>query len=131
MPVKKCPRRVCLRHPEGGCGCAMGNLYRFVEPLILLELARAPEASGYDLLERLAAHSLTKTTIDKAAVYRTLNLLETQGMTCCEWTPSARGAGRKAYRLTEKGRQHLGEWAAFLGALAQGLEGFIADVRAL
>ena len=109
----------------------MGNLYRFVEPLILLELARTPEVSGYDLLERLAAHSLTKTTIDKAAIYRTLNLLEVQEMTSCEWTPSVRGAGRKAYRLTEKGRQHLDEWAEFLSGLAQGLGSFIADVRSL
>lgn len=109
----------------------MGNLYRFVEPLILLELARTPEASGYDLLERLATHSLTKTTIDKAAIYRTLNLLEAQGMTSCEWTASERGAGRKAYRLTKKGRQHLDEWAVFLENLAQGLGGFITDVRAL
>lgn len=107
----------------------MGNLYRFVEPLVLLELARTPGASGYDLLERLSSHSLTGTTIDKAAVYRTLCLLEDQGMAECRWTDSARGAGRKSYHLTGMGREHLQEWADLLEGLSRGLADFAVAAR--
>lgn len=108
----------------------MGNLYRFVEPLILLELSRTPGASGYDLLERLSEHTLTGTTIDKAAVYRALCLLESQGMAEVEHLDSVRGAGKKAYKLTRHGREHLQEWGFLLGNLAQGLSEFSRDVAA-
>lgn len=109
----------------------MGNLYRFVEPLLLLELAKQPGLSGYDLLERLAGHSLTGTTIDKAVVYRSLCLLETQGMAEVEWTESARGAGRKAYKLTRQGEEHLQEWAELLANLSVGLAEFAKQARTL
>jgi DNA-binding PadR family transcriptional regulator len=107
----------------------MGNLFRFVEPLILLELHNQPGASGYDILSRLDGHTLTGTTIDKAAVYRCLAVLESNGMTEAEWTESVRGAGRKSYRLTAKGREHLAEWTDLLEVLAGGLRDFVKDAR--
>ncbi len=107
----------------------MGNLFRFVEPLILLELHNHPGASGYDILQRLDGHTLTGTTIDKAAVYRTLAVLERNGMTETEWTESVRGAGRKAYKLTGKGSEHLAEWVDLLEGLAGGLREFVRDAR--
>jgi len=107
----------------------MGNLFRFVEPLILLELRNSPGASGYDILARLDGHTLTGTTIDKAAVYRALGVLETNGMTVSEWTESVRGGGRKSYRLTAKGNEHLDEWADLLEGLAGGLRDFVKDAR--
>jgi DNA-binding PadR family transcriptional regulator len=107
----------------------MGNLFRFVEPLILLELRNTPGASGYDILASLDGHTLTGTTIDKAAVYRALAVLETNGMTEAEWTESVRGAGRKSYRLTPKGKDHLDEWADLLDGLAAGLRDFVKDAR--
>jgi len=107
----------------------MGNLFRFVEPLILLELRDRPGGSGYDILQKLAGHTLTGTTIDKAVVYRTLGVLERNGMTVSEWTDSVRGAGRKSYRLTEKGEGHLVEWADLLEGLAAGLQDFVREAR--
>lgn len=108
----------------------MGNLFRFVEPLLLLELRVHPGASGYDILQRLDGHTLTGTTIDKAAVYRALGVLERNGMCEIEWTESARGAGRKSYKLTDKGTGHLVEWADLLEGLAGGLRLFVKDARA-
>lgn len=119
----------CPRHGGLACACGMGNLFRFVEPLILLELRNTPGASGYDILARLDGHTLTGTTIDKAAVYRTLGVLETNGMTVSEWTESVRGAGRKSYRLTTRGIGHLDEWADLLEGLAGGLRDFVKDAR--
>lgn len=124
-------RKACPRHPGGRCACGMGNLYRFVEPLVLLELSRTPGASGYDLLERLAKHTLTGTVIDKAAVYRTLCLLESQGMAVVEHQDSVRGSGKKAYNLTRQGREHLSEWGRLLGDLSKGLAEFSREVEAL
>jgi len=121
--------KICPRHGCKGCACGMGNLFRFVEPLILLELRNTPGASGYDILASLDGHTLTGTTIDKAAVYRALAVLETNGMTLAEWTESVRGAGRKSYRLTLKGEEHLAEWAELLEGLAVGLREFVKDVR--
>ena len=108
----------------------MGNLFRFVEPLILLDLDRNPGASGYDILQRLEGHTLTGTTIDKAAVYRTLCVLEDNGMTKSEWTDSARGAGRKSYKLTAMGREHLAEWGDLLDGLATELRMFVREAGA-
>lgn len=107
----------------------MGNVFRFVEPLLLLEIRNHPGASGYDILQRLDGHSLTGTTIDKAAVYRSLGALERNGMTDTEWTESVRGAGRRAYKLTSKGEEHLREWADLLEGLAKGLRDFVRDAR--
>lgn len=121
--------KICPRHGCAGCACGMGNLFRFVEPLILLELRNKPGASGYDILASLDGHTLTGTTIDKAAVYRCLGVLEKNEMTRVEWTESVRGAGRKAYRLTPKGREHLAEWADLLDGLAGGLRDFVKDAR--
>jgi DNA-binding PadR family transcriptional regulator len=106
----------------------MGNIFRFVEPLILLELSRTPGASGYDILQRLEGHTLTGTTIDKAAVYRMLAVLEKNGMTASEWTDSARGAGRKSYRLSQDGMAHLREWAELLENLSVELRKFSKEV---
>jgi DNA-binding PadR family transcriptional regulator len=107
----------------------MGNLFRFVEPLILLGLRNTPGASGYDIIAHLDGHTLTGTTIDKAAVYRALILLERTGMTVSEWTESVRGAGRKSYRLTPKGIEHLDEWTDLLDGLSAGLRDFVREAR--
>ena len=108
----------------------MGNIFRFVEPLILLDISRNPGASGYDILQRLAGHTLTGTTIDKAAVYRCLCVLEDNGMVRSEWTESVRGAGRKSYRLAGGGKEHLREWGELLGNLAGELRKFAKEALA-
>ena len=62
------PQRVCRRH--GGdypCTCAMGNLYRFVEPVVLLLLKRKGHSYGYDLSGDLHKHALTDAEIERAA----------------------------------------------------------------
>lgn len=121
--------RICPKHGGTACACGMGNLFRFVEPLLLLEIAKVPGASGYDMLQSLAGHTLTGTTIDKAAVYRSLAVLERNGMIRSEWTESARGAGRKSYELTPKGREHLVEWSDLLEGMSRGLAEFVLEAR--
>ncbi len=131
MPSENCNVAPCCGGRKRRCGCAMGKMFRFVEPLLLLELARTPEACGYDLVERLASRPLTPAAIDKAVVYRTLNALEFQGMLSASWTDAERGAGRKVYRLTPQGKAHLVQWNGLLAQLAQGLQEFCREASRL
>jgi len=57
----------------------MGNLYRFVEPVVLLLLKSKGRSYGYDLCPELQAHALTDAEIERAALYRTLRQLEMNG----------------------------------------------------
>ena len=50
----------------------MGNLYRFVEPVLLLLLKKKGRSYGYELADDLQAHALTDAAIERAALYRTL-----------------------------------------------------------
>ena len=46
-------RKLCERHGrEHPCTCAMGNVYRFVEPVVLLLLKRKHRSYGYELSAR-------------------------------------------------------------------------------
>jgi len=84
--------------------------------------ATANRIAGGDLTARV---DLGRHPDDElAALARTLN-----GMTEAEWTESVRGAGRKSYRLTPKGKDHLDEWADLLDGLAAGLRDFVKDAR--
>ncbi len=51
------PRGYCHRHgAQGPCTCTMGNLYRFVEPVILFLLQQKGQSYGYDLAGDLNNH---------------------------------------------------------------------------
>ena len=67
------PRRACPRHgQEHPCTCAMGNLYRFVEPVLLFLLRKKGQSYGYELAKDLREYALTDAEVEVAALYRTL-----------------------------------------------------------
>src|ERR1035441_4032726 len=69
----KMQHRTCLRHgAEYPCTCAMGNLYRFVEPVVLYLLKKKGRSYGYELAAELREHALTDASIEAAALYTTL-----------------------------------------------------------
>jgi PadR family transcriptional regulator, regulatory protein PadR len=121
----------CHRHGERPCTCAMGNLYRFVEPVVLYLLAEKGSAYGYELAGDLKDHALTDAEIDRGALYRTLQRLESMGHVTSGWDTSGSGPARHIYRITESGKAHLAEWAVVLGNLSRTMEAFVADVKAL
>jgi PadR family transcriptional regulator PadR len=124
------PRKVCKRHGKNyPCSCGMGNLYRFVEPLVLLLLKKKGHAYGYDLCAEMREHALTDTAIEKAALYRTLRQLETNGNVKSEWETNKAGPARRVYKLTRQGERHLEEWAAVLEHLSQSMTRFVCEVR--
>ncbi len=126
------PRGQCHRHgADRPCTCAMGNLYRFVEPVVLLLLKKHGPSYGYELATALNEHALTDAEIERAALYRTLKQLEMNGHVVSEWDVSGSGPARHVYRLTESGDEHLREWSVVLEKLSQAMAAFVDDVRAV
>ncbi|MFP5228153.1 MAG: PadR family transcriptional regulator [Acidobacteriota bacterium] len=125
------PRRNCPRHGKDyPCTCGMGNLYRFVEPIVLLQLKKKGRSYGYDLASDLADHALTDAEIEKGALYRTLRQLETNGNVKSEWETERGGPARRVYRLTARGEKHLEEWAEVLENLSGSMSRFVRETKA-
>jgi PadR family transcriptional regulator, regulatory protein PadR len=124
------PRRICQRHGKGQpCTCAMGNLYRFVEPVVLLLLKQKGRSYGYDLASDLHDHALTDAEIEKAALYRTLRQLEMNGNVSSEWETDGSGPARRVYCLTASGERHLEEWASVLDHVSKSMARFVKAAR--
>ncbi len=125
------PRRMCLRHGEDQpCTCAMGNLYRFVEPVVLLLLKKKGQSYGYDLAGDLHEHALTDAEIERAALYRTLRQLEMNGNVKSDWETDRGGPARRVYKLTAMGEKHLEEWATVLDHVSKSMTRFVKEARA-
>lgn len=102
----------------------MGNIYRFVEPVVLLMLQDRGRSYGYDLAAHLSDYALTDAEIEGAALYRTLRRLEENGYVVSEWDTSNGGPARRIYALTKAGERHLSEWAQVLGHLSKAMSRF-------
>ena len=120
--TNKCPRH------DFPCTCAMGHLYRFVEPVLLLVLKEKGQSYGYDLLGSLAEHAFTDGEIEKAVLYRTLRRLEHHGYIVSTWDTDTSGPARRVYTLTKDGERHLDEWAQILAKVASSMNRFVRKV---
>jgi poly-beta-hydroxybutyrate-responsive repressor len=109
----------------------MGNLYRFVEPVVLLLLKKKGRSYGYDLSADLQEYALTDADIERAALYRTLRQLEANGNVVSEWDTEGAGPARRVYKLTPQGHQHLEEWATVLEHVSNSMARFVRQVRSL
>lgn len=107
----------------------MGNIYRFVEPVVLLQLKQKGRSYGYDLCADLQEHALTDAAIERGALYRTLRQLEMNGNVKSEWETDQGGPARRIYKLTRQGEQHLEEWAAVLEHLSKSMTRFVRETR--
>jgi poly-beta-hydroxybutyrate-responsive repressor len=109
----------------------MGNLYRFVEPVLLFLIKRKERAYGYELSSDLAEYALTDADIEIGALYRTLRQLEKNGCVKSEWDTAHAGPARRQYMLTQAGEKHLEEWISVLEHLAESMTKFIGTARAV
>ncbi len=124
-------RRKCERHGRDyPCSCAMGNLYRFVEPVVLFLLKKRGRAHGYELAGELGQYALTDAEIERAALYRTLRQLEQNGNVVSAWHVAGHGPARRVYKLTRAGEQHLDEWIEVLGHISRSMGRFLRAARA-
>ena len=117
----------CPRH-DYPCTCAMGHLYRFVEPVLLLILREKGRSYGYDLVGSLAQHAFTDGEIEKAVLYRTLRRLEQNGYITSDWDTEEPGPARRVYTLTRDGQEHLQEWGQVLAKVADSMTRFVQRV---
>lgn len=124
-------QRAC-RKPDMGhpCTCAMGNVSRFIEPVVLRILKEKKKSYGYEIAECLPRYALTDATIEGAALYRTLRTLEANGHVSSTWD-DGEGPARRNYSLTRSGHTHLRDWAHLLGALGKKMMSFHKEVVAL
>ncbi len=125
-------QRYCIRHGrDRPCTCAMGHLYRFLEPIVLLLLKKRGRSYGYELSQELREHALTDAEIERAALYRMLRQLEVTGNVVSTWDADDSGPARRVYSLTAEGDRHLQEWATVLDHVASSLGRFVREVQAL
>lgn len=103
----------------------MGNLYRFVEPVLLLLLKKKGQSYGYDLAAELHHYALTDAEIERGALYRTLRKLEANGNVVSDWDGDPNSRQRRVYRLTPAGEKHLEEWAAVLEHVSKSMRRFV------
>ena len=124
------PKFFCPRHAgTSPCSCSMGNLYRYIEPVVLLVLKEQKKSYGYDLAEKLTSFALTDAHIERASLYRTLRVLEENGHVTSTWDVQGSGPARRVYALTKKGRLHLREWAQLLRRTGQAMIEFSERVQ--
>lgn len=102
----------------------MGNIYRFVEPVLLLMLHEKGKSYGYDLSTQMEAYALTDAQIERAVLYRTLRQLEVNGYVHSSWQHTEPGPARRVYALTKDGVCHLREWGEVLGKLGGAMSKF-------
>jgi len=125
------PQRTCPRHGnEHPCTCAMGNLYRFVEPVLLFLLKKKGQSYGYELASDVQKHALTDAEIEVSALYRTLRQLEQNNCVTSEWDVEGSGPARRLYALTARGEQHLEEWVTVLAHMSRLMTRFVKGAQA-
>ena len=117
----------CHHGWDGPCTCAMGNIYRFVEPVLLLLLKKNGPSCGYDLGNRIQEHAITDGQVEHAVLYRTLRTLESNGNVVSHWETQASGPARRVYTLTEQGEQHLRDWIDVLDRVSISMKRFVGD----
>lgn len=109
----------------------MGNLYRFVEPVLLFLLKQKGRSYGYQLASELAGHAFTDAEIETAALYRALRQLERNGCVRSAWDVAGNGPARRVYALTRQGDQHLEEWVTVLDHMSASMGRFVKAARTL
>lgn len=93
----------------------------FLQACLLLFLHEHP-GHGYALIERLEDIGAGS---DRAVVYRTLRVLEREGLVKSTWEESDAGPARRTYALTASGERMLAAWAATFGRSARMLDAYL------
>jgi poly-beta-hydroxybutyrate-responsive repressor len=109
----------------------MGNLYRFVEPVLLFLLKRKGRCHGYELVSDLHDYALTDSEVEIAAVYRTLRQMEKNGCVNSKWDIAGSGPARRLYALTPHGELHFQEWITVVEHMCKSMKRFVREAQAV
>lgn len=106
-----------------------GRRGRWLEPFLLV-LVGEGEPYGGALIARLNELCLAPNGVDVGTAYRTLREFEAEGLVVSRWVADD-GAPRRAYRLTEVGRQALDEWISVMRERRRLVEEFLGQAESL
>lgn len=109
--------------PEPADGLPRGLPRNFLRPCLLLLIAER-SSHGYDLLERLG--EIGYQGAEPGGLYRTLRLMEQEGLIKSDWATSDIGPRRRTYRLSEDGLDWLHAWAGSMRYTQRVLDGFLS-----
>lgn len=109
--------RKSLEEPQGGLP------RNYLRASLLLLIGEAP-AHGYDLLDQIAQLGLR--SVDPGGLYRTLRVMEDDGLVVSSWEHSNAGPARRTYRLTSDGVDWLHAWAGALRESHRYLSAYLA-----
>lgn len=115
---------MCQAHEH--CECPGFRVERFVQPCLLLLLARK-RAHGYELLEGLRNLFFQKEALDPSLVYRSLRKMEEDGLILSEWVTGGPGPARRVYTITGEGEAALSSWAEHIRKQLQRFETFLRE----
>ncbi|MFW6206487.1 MAG: PadR family transcriptional regulator [Gemmatimonadota bacterium] len=94
--------------------------------MLLLALVRESERYGYELVTTLEERSGGDISVSGGTLYPVLYRLEEDGHLETRWEAEGRGAPRKYYRITGRGRseleRRLDEWRRYAAAVTRVLE---------
>ncbi|MCX6087665.1 MAG: PadR family transcriptional regulator [Caldiserica bacterium] len=77
---------------------------------ILFSLLNKP-SHGYALLDEIKETGIEAVEIPYGVLYRSLRLMEMDGLVKSEWHVEETGPSRRIYNITEKGKDYLKDWA--------------------
>lgn len=97
----------------------------FLQACLLLFLREQP-SHGYALIEQLEAIGSRS---DRGVVYRTLRVLEREGLVRSTWEHSDAGPSKRSYSLTESGEEVLVAWAETLTHSVRMLDEYLQRYR--
>lgn len=108
------------------CACKGANLDRFIQPMILLILTDGPD-TGYAILKKAGGFSMFREEKpDATGVYRYLRLMEKRGLLEQYECREAENKYKMKYRITEDGKQCLGNWKKTLSGYAESILELVA-----
>ena len=115
------------RRWRGGRGAEASprQIRGFVEPALLL-LLHLGASHGYELMNGLASVGFDEYPVDPSTVYRSLDVLESEGMVLSTRdSTQSYGPPRRVYQITPAGEAHLGTWVEELRLTDRVLHSFL------
>jgi PadR family transcriptional regulator PadR len=77
---------------------------------ILFSLLNKP-SHGYSLLDEIKDTGIETEDVPYGILYRTLRLMEMDGLVKSEWQVEETGPSRRIYKITDEGKEYLRDWA--------------------
>ena len=114
----------------GQCACSGKSLDRFLRPTLLAALKNG-KSHGYDLANALVRLDVFRDSVpDASGVYKTLKVMEKEGLVKSALDTNSGGPAKRCYTLTPKGGKCLRQWVGTLREYRDRLDRLLAILKA-